>query len=783
MASTLDQANEQLRSGQYAEAVDLYKRALQEHTELIRAIQSNLELAQNKLYLELAHDSLFESATELPSLSAQPGLPTDLDSALDSLLEDATEFSLPPAQHDLSTNWLSHETLQNNSNASRIVLGGMVLGYPEKGNNSIPPRIVECARLYERIAQIHDSRGLNLIVDEALIRPLSFPLNPSAFVHAFGTKNIRLDSIWDANSRDLRLRVEKELPFNRPQALRAYQYDSSVGGGLVLVGACVLQGEAWELNEVTLINPYLPVLLTLAAPEGYLTDAALIPYPSLLPGGIHEHECYVGNTANDPKSLAQALLQEHLLALQHGWAMGQLQVDIREAIGTEAILSSDFKEWLWSIFSLCVKPWNPPKLSQALSEYWQEVFETSPFMRTAEKTGRHSAREREGRTLLCPPRAIPSLRALTISRSSGELEQTCGISEFLLVQQGSSTQRWRLRWPEIAPNRERAIEQDGAIHVPRVLLGKDDNTKRVLENAAGVSAILIGETVAPTGIQLIMPTAPDFVEMSRQSTTTCLVDVVVTAVDLSAEVFSAFLESLSLQRAFSLRQIVVILPTSGDQKAFDAILQRNHAGRYLLLPAREGEYYKQRVQRATNAIKRQPEDAYMLFVNQPMVIHDPRTLAALVKALTIPKAVTTSALLIGSVGSNPKAETTIRSRGVFPLLAQGEIEFEWRKDNLAIAMPRTTLPVASHGDALFVIKAKDWKKFGGFAGVEAEDESAAHEYAAKLASDNKLHLLVPHVTVELHDAAADHGLSETGWKPATNLNGRSNAVCIEVLHS
>lgn len=747
-SSLLNQANQQLRSGNYGKATELYQCVLQEQPMLASMIQFNLELAQK---------GLLKSATEGRS-------------------------SLPP--HDFSANWVSHEDLQNDSNSPRIVLGGMVLGYPQKGNNAILPRIAECAHLYGQIAQIQDLHGLHLITGEELIRPPVAAHKPSAFVHAFGTQDIRLAPIWYANSRDLRLSIEKEPPFNLPQVLRAYQYDPVVGGGLVLVGNCVLQGDAWQLTDLALINPYLPVLLTLAAPEGHLSDAALIPYPSLLRGGIHEHECYVGNRANNPTSLAQELLLEHLRGLQHGWALGQLQVDIREAIGTEAILSIDFKEWLWSIFSLSIKPWRPPEISQALTEYWQQVFDRPPFMRAAEQLSNQSAREGEGRTLLCPPRAIPSLRALTISRTLGTLEQTCGFSQFILVQEGSLMQRWRIRWPEMAPNLRRAVELDGAVHVPMVLVGKDDASKDAFETSTGVSAILFGETVAANALQLIMPIAPDFAWLSiKPMTPTCVVNVIVTAADLSIGIFSAFLESLSLQRGVNVGQIVVILPSSGDQKAFDVHLQRNYAGRYLLLPEREGEYYKQRVQRATAAIKQQPDDAYMLFINQPLVLHDPRTLITLAQALATPKTVTTSALLIGNAERKSKPETVIRSSGVFPVLAQGTSEVEWRKENLAKAMPRTTLPVASHGDALFVMKAKDWEKSGGFAGIEAEDESAVHEYSAKLAGNSKLHLLVPHVSVELHNVAADYGLSESGWKPATDLNGCSNAVCIEVLPS
>jgi len=744
-------ANQEQRLGNYANAIDLYKRALQEDTKLASMIQFNLELAQQRLR------------------------------------KITTDATAPSTKIDLPTNWVEHETLQRRSNIPRIVLGGMVLGYPEKGKNTIPPRVAECVRLYEQISQIQDWHCLRIINGEKLTRPLSSSPTPTvntlASIHAFDTKDVTLAAIWYANSRDLHVSIEKEPSFNLAQVLRAYQYDPVVGGGLVLVGDYVLQGADWQLTDLALINPYLPVLLTLGAPEGHLTDAALIPYPSLLPGGIHEHECYLGTFNNDPKALARELLQEHLLAKEHGWAMGQLQVDIREAIGIEAILSIDFKEWLWSIFSLRIKPWRLPDLSQALAEYWQDVFNTPPLMRSAEKFSTQSARERDGRVLLCPPRAIPSLRALTISRSLGELEQTCGVSQFILVQEGPLTQRWRLHWPDMASNPGLAVEQDGAIHVPIVLVGKNDVTKQAPENSPGVSAILMSETVAVNALQLIMPIAPDFAGQSPQTIPAAAVDVVVTAADLSTEIFSAFLESLSLQRAISLRQIVVILPSSGDQKTFDALLKRNYAGRYLLLPAREAELYKQRVQRAAAAIKQHSADAYMVFINQPLVLHNPRTLATLAQALATPKTATTSALLIRNVETKSKPETVVFSSSLFPVLRQSKTETEWHYESLAVAIPRTTLPVASHGDALFMIKTKEWKKSGGFADIEAEDENALHEYSAKLCASNKLHLLVPHVTIELHAVTANLNSSRAGWKPAANLTGCSNAVCIEVLPS
>lgn len=750
MSSLLKQANQSLRSGKYDDAIDLYARALQELPALRSVIQFNLELAQRRQR---------SNAAEGLSLSSQ---------------------------QDMSFRWVSHATLQNGVDCPCIALGGMVLGYPEKGSSAIPRRIIECVLLYVKIAQIRDEHSLFLHTGVELIRPHceSFNFISSVFVHVFDNNDIRLTSIWHANSRDLRIGVEKSSLLNQSRILRAYQYDPVVGGGLVLVGECVLQGDEWQLTDLALANPYLPVLLILAKPDGYLTDATLIPYPSLLHGGIHEHECFVGNDAdiNDPVELAQTFLQEHLRALEYGWALGLLQVDIREAIGTETILSTDFKEWLGSVFSLRIKSWRPPEFPQALAEYWQTIFATSSSVQTVEQFNNQVTREREGRTLLCPPRAIPSLRALTLSRASGVLEQLCGFSEFLLVQEESPSQRYWLSWPEMAVNAESSLALDGAIHVPMVLVGKNEVTKQESDAPVGVCAILVREFPTANNIlQLIRPIAPDFDDITYRSIASYEVNVVVTVEDMSTKIFAAFLESISQQHHVNLRQIVVILPASGCQETFDTLLRRSFAGRYLLLPACKSDRYNQRVQRATNAIKHQTEDTYMLFINQSLVLHDPRTLIVLAQALSIPKVVTTSALSIGSIEIKSKPEVTVLSGGIFPVQGRGQKQIEWLEESLATALPKTTLPVASHGDAFFMIKAKEWKKSGGFADLQMQDERAAYEYSAKLSARNKLHLLVPHVTVELHRAGTSKQSSSVGWKPLTNQT--VHAVGIRVLPS
>lgn len=743
MASALKLANKELRTGNFANAVGMYRRLLETQPIPRALIQFNLDYAERR--------------------AKQNGI--DISATL---------------RDDETSGWVTHKILQLDTRPPRIVIGGMVIGYPAEKSNQIPERVIEYVHLYQDVVQLEDIHGLRLLFNEELIKPSRTKRSTPFTVHAFSNQEICLGSIWYSNSRDLRVSIDKDPSFKNPRVLRAYQYEADVGGGLVLVGECLLDGESWQLTDLALVNPYLPVLLTLSEPNGVLADVALIPYPSLLPGGIHEHECYLTPGDNSPAAVASKYLQEHLNAINHGWALGQIQVDILNAIGTETIVSSDLTDWLWCIFSMRIKQFGLPKLSQELAEYWQEFFAAQSDLQTIEKRNQLANREKEGRVLLCAPRAIPSLQALTASRLSGDLELTCGISDFILVEEKSSAQRWRISWPETALDLEQSLAQDWGIHIPRVLLDSSKkHTQRPPRQSSGVSAILMGEGDIQNPLKLIMPVAPDFVEPMVPST----VDVIITAQGLSAEIFAGLIESLALQECAKIRQVVVVVPVSGGREIFDVPLTRYFSGRYLLVATQKGEKYKDRIQRATVGIARQPDDSHMLFINRPMILHDARTLAKLSKAIVLPYVATVSALLIGNEIKKSKSETVLRSGGIFPFIDQFAKKAEWRRENLATKIPGATIPVASHGDAIFMIKTRDWADSGGFFGVNAEDEFAAFEYSEKLSAGNKLHLLVSDVSVEMHDepngSTSSVALLEANLYPETPFN----AVCIEVLES
>jgi hypothetical protein len=744
VATLFKKANKFLRAGQYSNAIDIYNTLLTQQSHLESLIKFNLELAKRRLIK----------------------------------IDEKKSFLHQNIQNSI---FMSHEVFQSPKITPSLILGGLVVGYPEKNTKLIPQRIIECIEFFSQIAQIPDWHRLHLLTGEKLIRSSCESLisSPSTFVHSFMNMYLRLSSIWYSNSRDLRVSIEKITTFEQGVTLRAYQYDSVVGGGLVLVCEYLLQAEEYQIADLLLANPYFPILLTLSNSEGYLLDAALIPYPSLLPGGVHEHECYIDDdfSKHNPSEYAKTLLLENRSALEKGWALGMVQVDIREAIGTEFILLTDFKEWLWSVFSLRIKPWHPSGVKLPLVEYWQDVFTLPSSIRSAEKFSKQALRERDGQTLLCPPRAIPSLRALTMSSNSGTLEQTCGLSEFVFVQDAKSINHSQLSWPQLAIN----LERTGVCHVPRVLLGKDDVSKQTVRTKTGVSAILFGKPSEENILNLIMPTALDFYESNVQIVSPYLVDIIVTINNISEEIFAAFLESLLLQCHIKIRQIVMIMPYTGSYQTFDLLLRRDFGGKYQLLLSSEGDNYKLRVQRATDAIKDQTDDVFMFFINQPLILHNSFTIYALVQALAPPQIVTASTFLITNIEKKSKLETVIWSGGIFPVSIQGQNKIEYRKKNLISAIPGVNLPVASHSDALYMIKAKDWKKSGGFSDLDSQNEHAIFEYSNKLFFKNKLHMLISNVSVELHLNEIIGNEVDVCWFPPEEDYVSTTAVHIKVL--
>lgn len=168
---------------------------------------------------------------------------------------------------------------------------------------------------------------------------------------------LRIENTWFADGR-LRLMIAgaAESP-NESQgwALRAYQAGARTPCELRLAGAGLqFPGAGPIFHDLELVHPLMPLLLELADTSGATREIALLPFPSLLPGGLHAAELRALQEDANPMdafwSLSEALLSE-LLETKSSSKRSITTLAIATN-GAEKEITSEVEDWLSSVFGL-----------------------------------------------------------------------------------------------------------------------------------------------------------------------------------------------------------------------------------------------------------------------------------------------------------------------------------------------------------------------------------------------------------------------------------------------
>ena len=219
------------------------------------------------------------------------------------------------------------------------------------------------------------------------------------------TEPVLLDC-WYVNSSQLRTRwTSKTFPF----VIRALQHDPLSRGALGLVGEGLVASEV-DVVDVHLNNPYFPLLLAFAEPDGRLRSSSILAFPSLCRGGSHYAELVEWGVSQPPYASTDALarsnqLAERLLRLIHSKvrpAISEVRVGLERADGTGPLFQDDFRLWLEKVQRI---PVMPEQSTAAAGEAGglAGVVVASPA----------TPRAAGGATLMLGPDMIPSIAALT----------------------------------------------------------------------------------------------------------------------------------------------------------------------------------------------------------------------------------------------------------------------------------------------------------------------------------------------------------------------------------
>lgn len=171
----------------------------------------------------------------------------------------------------------------------------------------------------------------------------------------------RLLDAWYVNAYQLRTRWEGQ-PF--PFVVRGFQHDPLAGGTLALVAEAIVESPL-DLVDLHLKNRLFPVLFVFVEPEGAVSGARLLAFPSLCRDGLHFPELLRSAAApggcSEPLAMGE-VLGARLLRLVEGAeepAISRIEVEIRDADGRGLLFQADVQRWLQKVIRIAVEPAGP----------------------------------------------------------------------------------------------------------------------------------------------------------------------------------------------------------------------------------------------------------------------------------------------------------------------------------------------------------------------------------------------------------------------------------------
>ena len=471
----------------------------------------------------------------------------------------------------------------------------------------------------------------------------------------------RIANAWYVNEGGLRFFLAEgdeepraESDTDQPAVLRVFQAPPDRPGAVQLVGMQPLSDQNLGFFDAALLNPLMPVLLELSDEAGRTIEIGLLPFPSLLRGGIHAAETAALQLGADPMAetwrLSRALLAE--LCPEAGCAaalsIAAIEIETSHATGAERLMSAPVRDWLGSVFGLRVRA---HETTPPLDAGARHVFET-----LGNQPGLTSRTDRPGLVLELPAVAVPSLSALCSRRLDlGEHIRVAG--PFLVADAVSCRPQWSVAMPLLDSNLNTAMRYLPRLRAgggPRLRLGqisgRDPHWLAPLH-----LAIRFAPAIPPRDIQILQPLAPD-ASMRRVVSA----DAFSLALQVSDPARTErFLQSLAAQRhGGKVAEILLCHPKETDSAILHETVQKILPdARLVSLPGSV---------RLDDIAERMSGEAVLL-AEDNVVLYDPQVAAVLSELLAgDPQAASVSCVLLHEVVQKGRSKVQVASGGIFP---------------------------------------------------------------------------------------------------------------------
>ena len=469
---------------------------------------------------------------------------------------------------------------------------------------------------------------------------------------------------------------------------RVFQADGE--GALHCVAEAVPAGGEADCIEVGIVDPLAPLLVVLAGRDGALVDSAVVPFPSLLRGGLHYGELAVLETA--PGSMATLAEYSQMLVLEWlGWdkgpesfAIGRIAIDMRGASGTEPIFRPGLAASMARHFGVAV--------SAHEGSFAPERSQLVAMLEGAGPAG--TGRDGAAAALVLPSDAVPSIYALVARR----MPHDRSLSRFAVVDAATLRPQADVSLPF---DEGLALFQhaDMPAHAPYVLSAGD----RESGDGAPVFPLAVRHynRLAWQADPLI-PVSPDRAMPGEAGKG---IDKTITVIVEAGQEPEGIAHCLAaLENQIGAEALDVILVGWPDDVPLPPCE----------LPVRSIDCRELTLAGRLNAASQLSEAERLMFLAPGVLLSDPRTAATLSRLADHPGTASVACALVTEL--NDDGEARVHSAGYYPtrVSLHGEPVFDFDQIDIARAMPAATFPVVANHAKCVLHDAAIFRSLGGF---------------------------------------------------------------------
>jgi glycosyltransferase involved in cell wall biosynthesis len=569
---------------------------------------------------------------------------------------------------------------------------------------------------------------------------------------AQATHGWKIEDIWWANSHLLKVR-SKNLPLEANQSaaksVRVFQPCLLANGrtGLAEVDEFSIDERA-GVYPFGVRNPLMPILLIGYDATGEISFSDLVPFPSLLRGGLHEAEVAAcgeqGGSLSDLRRLSDAYLTEAIGAENDAvsLALAEIFVDLRLATGAEPIFDSVVREWLACVFSVAVKGQN--KEARDLSDLGDTSF-SQHIDKLLSASG--PLAPRRGRLRLSLPAcAIPTVGVLASHRFSSNFSGAP--SPYILVDEANPQhRRLAVSFPGgAATNILKAFNCDSSDFPSLHSMGQELGAETAETEFSQPTAILIRDFSPPAREVLLFPVPKDEERVGRppEGPPPAKICVFIRLFKPNLDI-RLLLGSLATQVSTSAVEIVLV--TANCDANEHASYQTQLAD---ICPKDARIIRAASSLNAADAMNKAVESSsgdVFVFLDHECVLHDQRTLETITRIASTEGVGTVGCLHLRSRTASDSTPV-FASAGYFP----GRVDFmvaphvALTEIDCSIALPNAVYAVAANSASLIALSADAWRRVKGF---DAHFASGSFEVdlAARLADAGFVNLCTNLVSI------------------------------------